>query len=208
MPARSRILGAALALVMVALVAGADVYPLRFATRHASGIEVLQPLDIRRTAPMPAALQQTWGDATNLAMFRPELFGHPWVDPQAGEVVVGIASAEGEALAREWIDKGVRLTAFKTIDIPPPQAKVRLRDVPWSVLGMQNFMDEIIEFTRHSGVPGAERIWEMGPDPRNDRVIVTSDRVNDKLLFALAARFGAETIAFRVDPRAGPAQLL
>jgi len=39
-------------------------------------------------------------------------------------------------------------------------------------------------------------------------VIVVTDRINDELLAAIAARFGVDVIAVRVDPRAMPAHLL
>jgi hypothetical protein len=39
-------------------------------------------------------------------------------------------------------------------------------------------------------------------------VIIETDSVNDRLLEAIAARFGVDVIAVRVDPRAAPAHLL
>jgi imidazole glycerol phosphate synthase subunit HisF len=68
-------------------------------------------------------------------------------------------------------------------------------------------MDGVFDLVR-AGVPGAERIYNAGPDPEHDRVIIETDRVNDQLLEAIAARFGVDVIAVRVDPRATPLHLL
>ena len=68
-------------------------------------------------------------------------------------------------------------------------------------------MDGVTDLAR-AGVPGADRIYSVGPDYENDRVIVVTDRINDELLAAIAARFGVDVIAVRVDPRAMPAHLL
>jgi hypothetical protein len=68
-------------------------------------------------------------------------------------------------------------------------------------------MDDVIDLTR-AGVPGADRIYSAGPDPEHDRVIIVTDRLNDRLLEAIAAKFGVEAIAVRVDPRATPVHLL
>jgi hypothetical protein len=68
-------------------------------------------------------------------------------------------------------------------------------------------MDGVTDLAR-AGVPGADRIYTAGPDPEHDRVIIETDGLNDQLLAAIAARFGVDVIAVRVDPRARPAHLL
>jgi len=64
-------------------------------------------------------------------------------------------------------------------------------------------MDGVTDMAR-AGVPGADRIYSAGPDYEHDRVIIVTDRLNDQLLEAIAARFGIYVIAVRVDPGATP----
>jgi imidazole glycerol phosphate synthase subunit HisF len=68
-------------------------------------------------------------------------------------------------------------------------------------------MDRVFDLSR-AGVPGADRIYSAGPDPEHDRVIIVTDRLNDQLLEAIAARFGVQVIAVRIDPMATPMHLL
>ena len=54
-------------------------------------------------------------------------------------------------------------------------------------------------------VPGSNRIFSSEPDAEHNRIIYTTDRVSDALLRALAARFGTEAPAIRIErrPRTG-----
>ena len=76
-----------------------------------------------------------------------------------------------------------------------------------SIRGLERIMDGVTDLIR-AGVPGADRIYSMGADYEHDRVIIVTDRLNDQLLEAVAARFGVDVIAVRVDPRATPMHLL
>jgi hypothetical protein len=178
-------------------------------TRHSTGIVLLGPIDYTKIEPFPDRFRRTWTDAYTLAQEAyPDDFGRPWADLTTGEVVVTAATANGYEIARQWVQSGLRVPSPKpggpfTIDLPRPDASVRIQTVRHSILSLQRLMDDLIEL-RRAGVPDADRIYSAGPDAEHDRIIVDTDRVNDRLLEAIAARFGVHSVAVRVDPRATP----
>ena len=182
--------------------------------RHSTGIVLIGPIDYNaRIEPLPDSLRKAWNDAYTLAQEGyPDDFGRPWPDLTTGELVVSAATANGFEIARRWVQSGVRMPSPKpggpfTIDLPRPDVSVRIQTVRHSILGLQRLMDDVIEL-RRAGVPGADRIYSAGQDPEHDRVIIVTDRLNDQLLEAIAARFGIDVIAVRIDPRETPAHLL
>jgi hypothetical protein len=182
--------------------------------RHSTGIVLLGPIDYEaKVEPFPEPLRKAWGEAFTLAQEGyPNDFGRPWMDLATGELVVSAATEDGAEIARRWVQTGVRVPSPKpggpfTIDLPRPDVGVRIQTVRHSILGLQRIVDDLIGLTR-AGVPGADRIYSAGEDPEHDRVIIVTNRVNDQLLEAIAARFGVDVIAVRVDPRATPAHLL
>jgi hypothetical protein len=178
--------------------------------RHSTGIVLLGPIDYNaKFEPIPDPLRKAWNDAYTLAQEGyPDDFGRPWMDLTTHEVVVSAATANGAEIARRWVQSGLRVGLPKvTIDLSRPEVPVRIRSVQHSILGFQRLMDELIDLARE-GVPGADRIYSAGPDPEHDRVIIVTDRLNDQLLEAIAARFGVEAIAVRIDPRETPLHLV
>jgi hypothetical protein len=177
--------------------------------RHNTGIVLLGPIDYAKIEPFPDRLRKTWNDAYTLAQEAyPEDFGRPWADPTTDEVVVSAATANGYEIARRWVQSGLRVPSPKpggpfTIDLPRPDVSVRIQTVRHSVLDLERLMDRVIDMSRED-VPGADRIYTAGADPEHDRVIIETDRLNDQLLEAIAARFGLDAVAVRVDPRATP----
>lgn len=210
---------AVLGVVLVLVPIRADTWPwpsVGGQARHSTGLVLLGPIDyeaIGRAEPFEGPLRQAWSDAYTLAQEGyPNDFGRPWADLAKGEVVVTAATANGAEIARRWAQSGLRFPSPKpggpfTIDLPRPQVGVRIQSVRYSILGLQQLMDDVFDL-RRAGVPGADRIYSAGPDPEHDRVIIETDRVNDRLLEAIAARFGVDAIAVRVDPRATPMHLL
>jgi hypothetical protein len=182
-------------------------------TRHPAGIVHLGPIDYAKIEPFPDRLRKEWSDAYTLAQeVYPDDFGRPWADLTTGELVVTAATANGAEIARQWVQSGLRVASPKpggpfTIDLPRPQVSVRIQSVRHSILGLQRVMDGVTDLAR-AGVPGADRIYTAGPDPEHDQVIIETDGLNDQLLAAIAARFGVDVIAVRVDSRARPAHLL
>ena len=45
----------------------------------------------------------------------------------------------------------------------------------------------------------AVRIFQSGPDAEHNRIVYVSDRVSEAMLRALAARFGSEALAVRIE---------
>ena len=209
---------AVLGLIVVGIVSvRADTWPwpsVGAQARHSTGIVLLGPIDYNvRIEPYPDSLRKAWNDAYTLAQeVYPDDFGRPWMDRTTDEVVVSAATANGAEIARRWVQSGLRVASPKpggpfTIDLPRPEVAVRIRLVQHSIRGLDRVMDAVTDLVR-AGVPGAERIYSAGPDPEHDRVIIVTDRLNDQLLEAIAARFGLDVIAVRVDPRETPMHLL
>jgi len=216
-----RPLGVAIAAVLILAVASVrvDTWPwpsVGGQSRHSTGIVLLGPIDydaIRDTEPFEGPLRKAWSDWFTLTQeVDPGLFGYPWADRKAGELVVPVADPRGVELVQQWVRSGLQVPSPKpggpfTIDLPRPEVAVRIVPAQHSILGLRQIMDGVTDLAR-AGVPGADRIYSVGPDYENDRVIVVTDRINDELLAAIAARFGVDVIAVRVDPRAMPAHLL
>jgi hypothetical protein len=206
------------ALVVVAVVSvRADTWPWPSPggqARHSTGIVLLGPIDYNaKFDPIPDPLRKAWNDAYTLAEAAyPDDFGRPWMDLTTDEVVVSAATANGFEIARRWVQSGLRVPSPKpggpfTIDLPRPDVSVRIQTVRHSILELQRLWDDVIEL-RRAGVPDADRIYSAGQDPEHDRIIIETDRVSDRLLEAIAARFGVDVIAVRIDPRATPVHLL
>jgi hypothetical protein len=203
---------AGLAIVAVTL-ARTDSWPWPLPgseSRHRTGIVLLGPIDfdaIHRLEPPPDPLRKAWNNAFTLAHEgHPDVFGYPWMDRTTGELVVAVANPTGEALARQWVRSGLQVASPKpggpfTIDLPAPEVTVRIRSGQHSIRQLQRVMDDVIDMTR-ARVPGADHIYSAGPDPEHDRIIVEMDRVSDPLLKQIAARFGVNVIAVRVNPTA------
>jgi len=179
--------------------------------RHSSGVVLLGPIDydaIRNAQSFEGPLRRAWSDSFTLAQLEPNLFGYPWADRTAGELVVSVAEARGVEIVELWVRSGLQVPSPKpggpfTIDLPRPEVTVRIHFVQHSIRGLQWVMDGVTDMAR-AGVPGADRIYSAGPDYEHDRVIIVTDRLNDQLLEAIAARFGIYVIAVRVDPGATP----
>src|SRR5437773_1262961 len=184
--------------------------------RHSSGVVLLGPIDydaIRNAQSFEGPLRRAWSDSFTLAQeVEPDLFGYPWADRTAGELVVSVADPRGLDVVQTWVRLGLQVASPKpggpfTIDLPRPEVPVRIGSVRHSIRGLERIMDGVTDLIR-AGVPGADRIYSMGADYEHDRVIIVTDRLNDQLLEAVAARFGVDVIAVRVDPRATPMHLL
>lgn len=198
----------AAALVLMLMASGNDSWaaPLSGSeVRHSSGIALLGPLDHSRLLAqwrMSERLDRAYNGARILAEQNPAAFGYPWQESAAEVVVVRVATAEGEALARRWMAVGLEQTIPKpggpvVMDIAPPETAVRLETVDRTI--------EQLERIQHAvgpdlaAIPGTDRIFQSGPDAENNRVVFSTDRINDAMLHALAARFGTEALAVRIE---------
>ncbi len=204
-------------LVLAMISVRADTWPwpsVGGQARHSTGIVLLGPIDYdARIEPLPDPLRSAWSNALTFAQEGyPDDCARPWVDLTTGELVVSAATPSGEEIARRWVQSGLHIPSPKpggpfTIDLPRPEVSVRIRLVQHSIRRLDRVIDGVTDLIR-AGVPGAERIYSAGQDPEHDRLIIVTDRLNDQLLEAIAARFGVDVIAVRVDPRETPIHLL
>jgi hypothetical protein len=155
--------------------------------RHRTGLVIVGPLP-RCVATPFEPLAKAYSD--------------PWDDRPKRELVVSVASPDGERLAQSWIATGATVkSGAKTAALPPPTVAVRMRTVTRSFAQLARLQDDIIAFVR-SGVTDTSAIHSFGPDDEHDRIVIEVDRLSDALATALAGRFGTEAIALRVDPNA------
>ena len=212
---RAQLAGAlAAALVVMVMASGSDAWaaPLTGSeVRHGSGILLLGPVDygvISATWHMSEKLQRAYNGARILADHNQGAFGYPWQESDADVVVIRVANAEGDALARRWMSGGIQLSVPKAgervvLDIAPPEVGVRLEAVGRTIEQLERIKNAVGPGL--ADVPGSNRIWQSGADDEYNRVVYVSDRVNDAMLRALAARFGTEALAVRIErnPRFG-----
>jgi hypothetical protein len=158
---------------------------------HGSGITVeTAPAEPAIPPATSSTLARAWSDAYDLAINHPNDFGYPHITRSGTPAVVVRAttpvglSLAGRALARPAAESG-------------PQV---LAGVPRSFAELEAIKDEAIDLDP-AEVPGADTIWMTMPDLANNRVLIVVDRLRDELLYALAARYGTEAIAVRVQPR-------
>lgn len=188
---RAQLAGAlAAALVVMVMAAGSDAWaaPLTGSeVRHSTGIALLGPVDYPRLFAqwkMTERLDRTYNQARILSDQNRGDFGYPWLHSRTEEVVLRAANARGEALARAWIQSGT-------------EVGVRLENVDRSI--------EQLERIQHAvgpglaAIPGSNRIFQSGPDAEHNRIVFVTDRISDAMLHALAARFGTEALAVRIE---------
>ena len=87
-------------------------------------------------------------------------------------------------LAREWIESGT-------------EVRVRVENVDRSIEQLERIKNAMGPGL--ADVPASNRIWSGATDHERNRIVFTTDRVNDAMLWALAARFGTEALAVRIE---------
>ena len=92
------------------------------------------------------------------------------------------------------------------LELPRPEIPVRFRTVTRSFAQLQSILHAVGPGL--AGVPGSDRIYVAAPDNAYNRVVYETDLHNDALFTALAARFGTEALAVRVDPNMGRPELM
>ena len=163
--------------------------------RHASGIELLPPLDIgpfvRQREQMGDAVFEpiagAYSDARQQAEREPDSFGVPWMDLANRQLVVRVTSPEGAGRVRH-----------------PSSAAIKVVNTTRSFAQLRSIMDGSIDDPSLGLRGGTARVWTIGIDDESERVVFESDRVNDAFLFALARTYGPDVVAIRVDPLSGP----
>ena len=163
--------------------------------RHASGVELLPPLDIgpfvREREGMGDAVFEpiafAYSDARQQAEQQPELFGVPWMDLANRQLVVRIAKPEAAGQVRR-----------------PSSAPIKVVSTTRSFAQLRSIMDGSIDDPSLGLRGGNARVWTVGIDDESQRVVFESDRVNDAFVYALARRYGPDIVAMRIDPLSGP----
>lgn len=171
------------------------------------GLVILGHEEETRQAVSPA-LSKAWSTALGVAEHsNPDGLGYPWVDAAAGTLVIAIASPSGQSTFDQWLQVGVVAKGPKPMAYPRPNVPVRVQAVKFSYAQLQHVMDDVTRLTG-AGVPDADAILAAGPDFEHNRIVITANRQSAPLLAALAAQFGTEQIAVRVDPSLSPAKPL
>lgn len=91
-----------------------------------------------------------------------------------------------------------RDVATEAVRVAPPGIARGVRQAARSIAELNRIT---VDATLLRGtVPDGDLIFRAEPDELNNRVIVTVSALSDRLLAELAARFGTEAVAVRVDP--------
>lgn len=77
---------------------------------------------------------------------------------------------------------------------------VRVRQVSTSYRQLEDIKLDATRLVR-AGLPDADLIYEAAPDWEQNRVVLTLSRYSDRLITALATRYGSNAVAVRVEPR-------
>jgi len=180
--------------------------PPRPEARHPSGLALPTPRVFCYGPPVYEPLAIAYQNARQLAESHPNDFGYPWEDRPRRELVISVIGPTGEALARAWMASGATYApagSSKSTFLAQPTVPVRFRTVTRSFAQLAKLEDDIIDALRAGQLPDAS-VTGFGPDDEYDRIVMDVQRLSDAFANALAARFGTEAIAVRVDPNYGP----
>ena len=180
--------------------------PPRPEARHASGLALPTPLLFCYGRPVYEPLNKAQSDAWLLAESHPNDFGYPWGDHVKRELVISVTGPAGDALARSWIASGATYAppgVTKSSFLAQPVVPVRFRTVNRSFAQLAKLQDDLIDAFR-AGLLADASVSTFGPDNEYNRIVIQVQRLTDASANALAARFGTEAVAVRVDPRSGP----
>jgi len=180
--------------------------PPRPEARHASGIALPTPRVFCYGPPVYEPLAIAHQNARQLAEGHPNDFGYPWDDRAKRELVISVTGPSGEAVARAWMASGATYApagSSKSTFLAQPTVPVRFRTVTRSFAQLAKLQDDIIDALRAGLLPDAS-VTSFGPDDEHNRIVMDVRQLTDAFANALAARFGTEAVAVRVDPSYGP----
>lgn len=188
-------LGTATVFLVASLVSACSPAPCS-ERRHDTGLLLICPDE---ATDMPEELKAAASFAGSLAEDHPDLFGYPWPNPGTRELEVRVTGSSGEAAAREWIAGNAKRTAPKPppIELPRPRVPVKFVTVDRSVRRLTEIQHGSLPAT---DLPDGDAIWMVGPDHKRNAIVITFDHLSDRLLRALASRYGTSAIAIRIDP--------
>jgi hypothetical protein len=181
-------------------------------TRHSSGLLLVQDEPLLDTPANPESTEQALELAIQLSEQNPDQLAYPWIDASTGQVVVAATSTglqRAQQFAASTVTIAVPRPANGTQTDTPAQIDSPAEPIPRSIWNVQvrpfararleQIKDEAIDLST-ADLPDANLISMTEPDPARNRVIITVGALSDALLNALAARYGTDAIAIRVDP--------
>ncbi len=132
---------------------------------------------------------------------RPTDFGLPLADARANTLLIRTATPAGDAFASLWMQQAAEIRmGTKAVTLPRPSVATTLRSASRSFTEIDHVLQDAIG-PKAMDLPDWQLIFTTEPDFANNRAIITIDRMSDPLLFALAARFGTDILAVRVEQR-------
>lgn len=156
--------------------------------QHSSGL-VLVASDSATPGVLSEKILAVLNDALILVDDNPNEFGYPWFDRQSGQLVLDFVTNSGRDLASNFASQ-------HTVS----GVSVILRSVSRTYAELERIKDDSTHLNE-AVVPDFELIYMTEPDAQHNRIIITIDRLSDKLLNGLAARYGTDAIAIRHQPR-------
>jgi hypothetical protein len=156
-----------------------------------TGILIVDVDEPVQGGPLPRRLARQLSDALELAQANGDDLGYPWVDPDTGELVLSVVTPRGRGL--------VQAAGFT---VP-----VRIRDVTHGVTELVEIEQDVMTL-RDQGVTGAELIFMVQPDYRDNRTLIGMTEMSEPLLVRLASIYPVDAIAVQVDPDGGPLTFL
>lgn len=186
-------IGLAVVLLAPTLLSACSLIPCA-ERRHESGLLLVCPEEFR---DMPEELKGAASFAWWLAEDHPDELGFPWPNQETGTLELRVTGPSGEAVGREWMAGQVQRIGPKPHGIPPPQVPVTFTLVDRSFRQLTDIQHGVVP---PKDLPDGDAIYMTGPDARRNATVITIDRLSDRLLQALAARYGTSAIVIRVDP--------
>lgn len=183
----------AIALLVASAISSCSLNPC-VERRHDSGLLLVCP---EQVPDMPEQLKAAASFAWDLAESNPDALGYPWPNAKTGELEVRVTSAAGEAAAREWIAGNAKRSGPKPANIPRPEVPVKFATVDRSFRQLSEIQHGSVPAT---DLPDGDAIYETGPDRGRNAVVITVDRLSDRLLQALTSRYGTSAIVIRLEP--------
>ena len=165
------------------LVVAACETPTVVPTQHldTTGILLVAPGEVVQARPPSEEHAQAFSDAWMLAESSDDL-GYPWIDPPTGQLVLSAATPRGRERLEEL-----------TIGVP-----FAIREVKHGAKQLREIQDAAT-FLRAEGVPGAELVYGVSPDHRDNRTLIFISAMSRPLLDALAQRFPPTALAITVE---------
>ena len=179
-----RRLSIVIGLAMSVVACGGPDTPSVSASDAASSILVVHLGEQVQAIPHGEIQANAFSKAMDLAQANGDDLGYPWIDPSSGELVVSAVT-----------DHGRELTQHVGLGVP-----YVIRIVAHGTTELQQIQDEASRLVG-KGVPGADLIYQIMPDHRDNRILLIIKATSDPLLQALATRFPEGTLAIEVRPR-------